>query len=189
MDLVVIGGSDAGISAGLRARELDPTAQVTLVVADAYPNFSICGIPYCISGDATDWRHLVHRTRATLDATGLQVRTDTRATRIDLRRREVTVTGRDCSVDTLGYDALIVGTGAVPVTPPISGLTGPDALGPADGVHLLHGPGRRRHGHLAAACVGRRGLCGHRPPPARHHVRTELLAPATPNSAWSSCGR
>ena len=35
----------------------------------------------------------------------------------------------------------MVGTGAVPVRPPISGLSGPDALGPDDGVHLLHSMG------------------------------------------------
>jgi NADPH-dependent 2,4-dienoyl-CoA reductase/sulfur reductase-like enzyme len=51
MHLIAIGGSDAGISAALRARELDPTSEVTVVVADAYPNFSICGIPYYISRD------------------------------------------------------------------------------------------------------------------------------------------
>ena len=49
MQLVAIGGSDAGISAVLRARELDPSAQVTVVLADPYPNFSICGIPYYVS--------------------------------------------------------------------------------------------------------------------------------------------
>jgi NADPH-dependent 2,4-dienoyl-CoA reductase/sulfur reductase-like enzyme len=53
--LVAIGGSDAGISAALRARELDPTAEVTVVVADEYPNFSICGIPYDVSGEALAW--------------------------------------------------------------------------------------------------------------------------------------
>ena len=37
------GGSDAGISAALRARGLDPSVDVTVVVADPYPNFSICG--------------------------------------------------------------------------------------------------------------------------------------------------
>jgi len=35
--LLAVGGSDAGISAALRARELDPTAEVTVVVADSYP--------------------------------------------------------------------------------------------------------------------------------------------------------
>jgi NADPH-dependent 2,4-dienoyl-CoA reductase/sulfur reductase-like enzyme len=36
MHLVMIGGSDAGISAALRARECAPSADVTVVVADAY---------------------------------------------------------------------------------------------------------------------------------------------------------
>ncbi|HEY6428806.1 MAG TPA: hypothetical protein VIX84_16405 [Acidimicrobiales bacterium] len=50
MHLVAIGGSDAGISAALPARELDPAVEVSVIVADAYPNFSICGIPYYVSG-------------------------------------------------------------------------------------------------------------------------------------------
>ena len=37
MQLLVIGGSDAGIAAALRARELDPSAEATVVVADAFP--------------------------------------------------------------------------------------------------------------------------------------------------------
>ena len=62
MHLVAIGGSDAGISAALRASELDPAAEVTVVVADAYPNFSICGIPYYLSGEVDRWQNLAHRT-------------------------------------------------------------------------------------------------------------------------------
>lgn len=61
MHLVVVGGSDAGIGAGLRSREIDPAVEVTLVLADSYPNFSICGIPYYISRDVIDWRDLAHR--------------------------------------------------------------------------------------------------------------------------------
>ena len=64
--IIAIGGSDAGISAALRARELDPTSEVTVVVADAYPNFSICGIPYYVSGEVTHWSNLAHRTAAVL---------------------------------------------------------------------------------------------------------------------------
>src|SRR5260221_14421135 len=74
MHLVMIGGSDAGISAALRARELDPSADVTVVVADAYPNFSICGIPYYFSGEGTHWRNLAHRTHADLEPTGIKLR-------------------------------------------------------------------------------------------------------------------
>jgi NADPH-dependent 2,4-dienoyl-CoA reductase/sulfur reductase-like enzyme len=135
MHLVMIGGSDAGISAALRARELDPCADVTVVVADAYPNFSICGIPYYVSGEVTHWRNLAHRTAADLEATGMGLRLDTTARRIDVAARKLLVTAADGTEEFISYDKLIVGTGALPVRPPIAGL---DQLGPADGVHLLH---------------------------------------------------
>ncbi|NUU16563.1 FAD-dependent oxidoreductase [Cellulomonas humilata] len=134
MHLVVVGGSDAGISAALRARELDESTEVTVVVADAYPNYSICGIPYYVSGEVTHWRNLAHRTREDLEATGMRLRLETLATTIDVPGRRLRVRDRDGEA-WIGYDALVVGTGAVPVRPPIDGL---DELGPRDGVHLLH---------------------------------------------------
>jgi NADPH-dependent 2,4-dienoyl-CoA reductase/sulfur reductase-like enzyme len=133
--MIAIGGSDAGISAALRAREVDPGAEVTVVVADAYPNFSICGIPYYVSGEVTHWRNLAHRTIADLEAAGMALRLDTTARRIDVAGRKLVVTGPGGAEDVLAWDQLVVGTGAVPARPPIAGL---DALGPADGVHLLH---------------------------------------------------
>jgi len=141
MHVVMIGGSDAGISAALRARELDPAADVTVVLADAYPNFSICGIPYYVSGEVTHWRNLAHRTLVDLEAAGMRLRLDTTARRIDVPGRKLLVTSADGAEELLGYDRLIVGTGAVPVRPPIAGLAGPAALGPDDGVHLLHSMG------------------------------------------------
>ena len=141
MHLVMIGGSDAGISAALRARELDPAADVTVVPEDAYPNFSICGIPYYVSGEVTHWRNLAHRTLADLEAAGMRLRTDTTARRIDVPGRKLLVTTAAGGEELLGYDKLVIGTGAVPVRPPITGLSGPDALGPGDGVHLLHSMG------------------------------------------------
>ncbi|MBT2527677.1 hypothetical protein J7E91_20185 [Streptomyces sp. ISL-99] len=92
---MAIGGSDAGISAGLRARELDPDSEVTVVVADAYPNFSICGNPDYVSGEAVRWTDLVHRTADDLKATGMEVRTNTRATSIDVSGRRVAPRKRD----------------------------------------------------------------------------------------------
>ena len=138
MHLIAIGGSDAGISAALRARELDPTSEVTVVVADRYPNFSICGIPYYVSGEVAHWQNLAHRSIADLEATGMHLRLDTVARRIDVAARQLVVMTEGGPEELIPYDELIVGTGAVPVRPPIAGLNGPDAVGPDDGVHLLH---------------------------------------------------
>ena len=115
MHLVTIGGSDAGISAALRAREIDPGADVSVVVADAYPNFSICGIPYYVSGEVTDWRNLAHRTAADLEATGLRLRLATTARRIDVTGGKLQVTAADGAEDVISYDKLVVGTGAGPL--------------------------------------------------------------------------
>jgi NADPH-dependent 2,4-dienoyl-CoA reductase/sulfur reductase-like enzyme len=138
MHLVAIGGSDAGISAALRARELDPSSEVTVIVADAFPNYSICGIPYYVSGDVPDWHNLAHRTAADLTATGMRLLLDTSAEHIDVAAHEVKVRGADGSRRAIGYDQLVIGTGALPQRPPILGL---ETLTRSDGVHVLHSMG------------------------------------------------
>src|ERR1700744_4298044 len=92
MHIVAIGGSDAGISAALRAREVDRGAEVPVVVADRFPNFSICGIPYYVSGEVTHWRNLAHRSYADLEATGMRLRLETTARRIDVPAGKLLIT-------------------------------------------------------------------------------------------------
>src|SRR6202046_5149630 len=104
MHIVAIGGSEAGIPAALRARELDPGCEVTVVVADAYPNFSICGIPYYVSGEVPHWTNLAHRTLADLEAAGMRRGLDTTARRIDVPGRKLLVTTPGGGEELLGYD-------------------------------------------------------------------------------------
>jgi NADPH-dependent 2,4-dienoyl-CoA reductase/sulfur reductase-like enzyme len=138
MRLVAVGGSDAGISAALRAREVDAGADVRVLVADEYPNFSICGIPYYVSGEVPDWRNLAHLSAADLEATGMRLSLGTTAERIDVDAHQVHVRDAKGTPSALDYDALVIGTGALPVRPPIDGL---EHLRPRDGVHVVHSMG------------------------------------------------
>jgi NADPH-dependent 2,4-dienoyl-CoA reductase/sulfur reductase-like enzyme len=129
--LVIIGGSDAGISAALRAREVDPTTTVSLLVADAFPNYSICGLPFYLSGEVPDWHQLAHRSLEDIEQAGIQVHLNTRAMAIDAARHTVEAQSEETGTIVFRYDRLIITTGAAPLRPPIPGLDLP-------GVFLLH---------------------------------------------------
>ena len=119
---LIIGGSDAGISAALRARELDREVELTLVVADRYPNFSICGIPYFLSGEVASADALAHRKAADIEAHGIRLLLEHQATRIDPERHQVEARRPGGETETLSYDKLLLGTGAVSIRPPLPGI-------------------------------------------------------------------
>jgi NADPH-dependent 2,4-dienoyl-CoA reductase/sulfur reductase-like enzyme len=100
------------------------------MLADRYPNYSICGLPYFLSGEVPDWRSLAHRTVDDLERTGIELLLEHTAQRIDSIARDVTVrtaTGEHRE----RYDALIIATGAEPVRPPVPGID-------LEGVFQLH---------------------------------------------------
>ncbi len=123
--LVIIGGSDAGISAALRAREVDGQARIAVVVADRFPNYSICGIPFLLSGEVADWRDLAHRTAAEIENEGVELLLEHRAVAIDTSGKSVSVRTPAGATRELSYDRLIIATGATSARPPIQGLSHP----------------------------------------------------------------
>ena len=88
--LLIIGGSDAGISAGLRARGCDVGCDVTVVLADRYPNYSICGLPFYLSGEVPDWHSLAHRTAEDITREGIHLVLGSTAQAIDAANHVVT---------------------------------------------------------------------------------------------------
>jgi NADPH-dependent 2,4-dienoyl-CoA reductase/sulfur reductase-like enzyme len=117
MRFLIIGGSDAGISAAFRAQEMDPDAEVTVLLEDDFPNYSICGLPFFLSGETPDWHSLAHRTKFE----GISIHRGHRATRIDPVAKTVEVELHGIGDRSFSYDKLLIGTGAGPVQPPIEG--------------------------------------------------------------------
>ncbi len=107
--MLIIGASDAGISAALRIKQLDAQAQVTLAAADAYPNFSICGLPFYLSGEVADWRTLAHRTIQEIESHGIHLLLDHRAEKIDAQAKIVQMTAPNGEVKAVPYDRLLIG--------------------------------------------------------------------------------
>jgi NADPH-dependent 2,4-dienoyl-CoA reductase/sulfur reductase-like enzyme len=120
--ILIIGGSDAGISVSLRAKEVNQQVELTVVVADQYPNFSICGLPFYLSGEVQDWKTLAHRAAADIENEGIHLLLDHTATAIDPDKKQVKVVEKNDNSKNFGYDRLVIGTGAVSVNPDIEGL-------------------------------------------------------------------
>jgi NADPH-dependent 2,4-dienoyl-CoA reductase/sulfur reductase-like enzyme len=120
--IVIIGGSDAGISAAMRVRELDAQSDVTIVAADAYPGFSICGLPFLLSGEVIDWRTLAHHKAEEFEELGIHLRLNERVEVISPERKSIrTISGKGQTRE-ITYDKLLIATGAESARPPVMGL-------------------------------------------------------------------
>jgi NADPH-dependent 2,4-dienoyl-CoA reductase/sulfur reductase-like enzyme len=119
--MVIVGGSDAGISAALRAKEIDPDSEVTVLIKDGYPNFSICGLPFYIGGEVANWRSLAHRNMDQLLESGIRFMLHHEVTRIDVKQNHVFAVNKSKTEISLPYDKLVIATGAISAQPPIPG--------------------------------------------------------------------
>jgi NADPH-dependent 2,4-dienoyl-CoA reductase/sulfur reductase-like enzyme len=118
--LVVVGGDAAGMSAAAQARRRRGRDDLEIVAFErgVHTSYSACGIPYWIGGLVPGGRDaLVARSPETFRGEhGIDVRLGHEVTAVDLDRREVLARGPEGDVR-LGFDHLVLGTGAAPVTP------------------------------------------------------------------------
>ncbi|MEL4505460.1 FAD-dependent oxidoreductase [Luteococcus sp. H138] len=124
MDIVIIGGVAAGMSAAARLRRLDGNACITVVERSGNISFANCGLPYHIGGVIEQRKALLLQTPEAIKARfdiDVFVRTEAVAIRPD--QHSVTVRNLDDETEReLRYDKLVLAPGASPVRPPLPGI-------------------------------------------------------------------
>src|SRR3954468_17562870 len=126
--LVVIGGDAGGMAAASTARRLRPARDNDAFGKKKSTSYSACGIPYLIGGEVSRVDELVARTPQEFrDQHRIDVRLRHEALAIDLDRREVEVRDHEhARTIRVGFDQLLIGTGARPRRPDLPGIDGPD---------------------------------------------------------------
>jgi NADPH-dependent 2,4-dienoyl-CoA reductase/sulfur reductase-like enzyme len=121
---VIIGSGVAGFMAAQTLRGLDPQAEITLVSDDPHGFYSRPGLAYLLSGEIPEKRLFIFskKGRLTVDLQHIKAH----VTRLDPRAHAIETTTAGKSAGRLGYDRLLIATGAsaVPLGVPGAGLQG-----------------------------------------------------------------
>jgi CoA-dependent NAD(P)H sulfur oxidoreductase len=157
--LVVIGGGAAGMSAASAARRVAPDLDVVVCEAGGFAAYGMCGIPYYLGGVVPEAEDLLAYPPSEFRAKrGIDLRLHTWVSAIDPAAHQVRIAGA-AGADgggPLGYDALVLASGAGPVRPPVPGLDGPRvftirSLDEAIGLRRLLDSGTVRHAIVVGA--------------------------------------
>lgn len=125
--LVVIGGDAAGMSAATNARRGRPDLEIVVLERGRHTSYAACGIPYLVGGQVDSLDDLIVRTpQEHRDRSRIDVRTGHEVTGIDpeARRVEAIDLERARTVH-LGFDELMIATGARPLRPSLDGIDQP----------------------------------------------------------------
>jgi NADH oxidase (H2O2-forming) len=114
VDVIVVGGSAAGITAAITCRRHYPDKSVLLIRKDQQVPIP-CGIPYIFGTLGSPQKNLIPDTL--LNENSVEILVD-EVTGIDRRNHEIfTTTG-----ERFGYTKLVLATGSLPTIPPIPGV-------------------------------------------------------------------
>ena len=116
MHHVVIGAGPAGVVAAEHLRKHDPEADITLIGAEKEPPYSRMAIPYYLVKQIREDGTYLRKAAGHYDQQRIEVRHG-RVTGIDAGAGKIALEGGE----TVGYDKLLIATGASPLTPPIPG--------------------------------------------------------------------
>jgi NADPH-dependent 2,4-dienoyl-CoA reductase/sulfur reductase-like enzyme len=120
--LVIVGGVAAGLAAAMEARRAAPDLPVTVFERTGDISYGSCGLPYVVAGLIPDADALVlHTPEYFRERHQIEVRTNCEALELLPSKSVVRVRGRGGEESEVGYDSLVLATGAAAVCPPLPG--------------------------------------------------------------------
>ena len=124
MKVLIVGGVAGGMSAATRLRRLKEDAEIIVFEQGPHVSYANCGLPYHIGEVIEQEQSLLLQTPESLHARfNLDVRVNSRVTKIDRANKQVTVSNLlDNTEYQESYDQLVLSTGAKPRMVPIPGL-------------------------------------------------------------------
>lgn len=118
MNVVVIGGVAAGTKTAAKLMRQDRSATVTVYTKSKDISYAGCGLPYYVGGSIETREELIVNTPQSFQGlTGVEVRTGMEAVALDAAEKTVTF----ADGQRVGYDKLVIATGAVPFVPNVAG--------------------------------------------------------------------
>jgi len=124
MKVLIVGGVAGGMSTATRLRRLKEDAEIIVFEQGPHVSYANCGLPYHIGEVIEQEQSLLLQTPESLHARfNLDVRVNSRVTKIDRANKQVTVSNLlDNTEYQESYDQLVLSTGAKPRMVPIPGL-------------------------------------------------------------------
>ncbi len=121
--VVIVGAGAAGCTAAAYARKYDREAEITVIDKEPYIGYSRCGLPFVLEGVIDDFEALIVYTPQFLKMNKIEYKANSEVLEIDLTGKTISIApnggGKE---EVLGFDALIIATGARSFIPPIEGI-------------------------------------------------------------------
>ncbi len=123
MNVVIIGGDAAGMSAASKLKRLNKDAKVTVLEMTEDVSYSACGMPYNIADPDRDMDVLVVRKAQVFrEKNQINLLTGHRVDKIDPKDKKVSGTTLSGEPFAFDYDKLLIATGAAPMVPAVPGV-------------------------------------------------------------------
>lgn len=121
MNIVVVGGGAAGVSAIQSIRKVDKISNLTLITDEDQLEYSRCGMPFYIADIVPKFESLVDYGLDWVKERNVNVALKSKVTKLDTQTKTVFYSD-GIRENEMNYDKIIIATGSTPKIPPIEGI-------------------------------------------------------------------